>query len=134
MCFPVFYLTKFFLLCTFERMKVQNNEIFEIHASYCAVMASAKRLAIMACLDRRELSVGELAEALDCPLSTVSRHLTVLKNKNLVVSRKEGTTVFYRPADQRIIDACSAIRKVLVESMQDRGNLAREIDLDNLVI
>ena len=115
-------------------MKVRNMEIFEIHASYCSVLASAKRLAIMACLDKRELSVGELAAALDCPLSTVSRHLTVLKSKNLVLSRKEGTTVYYKPADQRVIEACSAIRTALIESMQQRGILAQEIDLDNLII
>ncbi len=109
-------------------------EIFEIHAAYCAVLASPKRLAILACLDKAECSVGELAGALDCPMSTVSRHLTVLKGKHLVVSRKEGTTVFYRPADPRIIEACKVIRSVLIDSMQKRGIVALEIDLDNLVI
>jgi DNA-binding transcriptional ArsR family regulator len=114
-------------------MKVLNMEIFEIHASYCAVLASSKRLAIMACLDKKEMSVGELAEAIDCPLSTVSRHLTLLKGKHLVDSRKDGTTVYNRPADSRIIEACAQIRSVLFESMKQRGVIAHEIDLENLV-
>jgi len=114
-------------------MKVRNMEIFEIHASYCGVLASSKRLAIMACLDKQEMSVGELAEAIDCPMSTVSRHLTLLKSKHLVKMRKEGTSVFYSPADRRIIEACSMIRMVLVESMKKRGLVAQELDIDNII-
>ena len=70
------------------------------------------RLAILACLDKKELSVGELAEVLGVPLSTVSRHLSALKSKHLVLARKEGHKVFYTPADRRIVDACSLIRTV----------------------
>jgi len=114
-------------------MKVRNMEIFEIHASYCSVLANPKRLAIMACLDKKEMSVGELAEAIDCPLSTVSRHLTLLKGKNLVKLRKEGTMVFYSPADKRIIEACAMIRTVLIDSMKKRGLIAQEIDIDNII-
>ena len=109
-------------------MKVRNFEIFEIHAAYCQALASPKRLAIMACLDRREMSVSELAEALDTPLSSISRHLTVMKNKHLVISRPEGTKVFYRPADKRLVDACSLIRTVLIDGMKKRGELAQEIN------
>ena len=114
-------------------MKVRNFEIFEIHAAYCRALASPKRLAMMACLDRREMSVSELAEALDIPLSSVSRHLTVMKNKHLVIARKEGTKVFYRPADKRIVDACSLIRTVLIDGMKKRGELAMGINPHEII-
>ena len=115
-------------------MKVRNLEIFEIHADYCRALASPKRLAIMACLDRREMSVGELAECLDAPLSTVSRHLAVMKSKNLVVSRHEGTKVFYQPSDKRIVEACTLIRTVLIDILKARGELALEIDPNDFLI
>lgn len=114
-------------------MKVRNMEIFEIHATYCSVLANPKRLAILACLDKKEMSVGELAEAIDSPMSTVSRHLTLLKGKHLVKLRKEGTTVFYSPADTRIIEACGVIRAVLIDSMKKRGLIAQGIDIDNII-
>ncbi len=114
-------------------MKVRNLEIFEIHASYCAVLANPKRLIIMACLDKKEMSVSELAETLECPMSTVSRHLTLLKSKHLVTSRKEGTMVFYQPADRRIIEACGQIRAVLIDGMKKRGEIALEIDPDEII-
>ena len=115
-------------------MKVRNFEIFQIHAEYCRALASPKRLAIMACLDRREMSVGELAECLETPLSTISQHLTVMKNKHLVVSRHEGTKVFYRPSDKRIVEACALIRTVLIDNMKARGELALEIDPNNFIV
>jgi len=114
-------------------MKVRNMEIFEIHASYCSVLANPKRLAILACLDKKEMSVGELAEAIDSPMSTVSRHLALLKGRHLVKMRKEGTTVFYSPADRRIIEACGMIRSVLMESMKKRGLVAEELDIDTII-
>ena len=115
-------------------MKIRNLEIFEIHASYCRVLASPLRLAILACLDQRELSVGELAEIFDSPLSTISRHLSALKVKHLVVARKEGHKVFYSPADRRIVDACSLIRTVLVDGMKKRGESAMEIKPDEIIV
>ena len=108
-------------------------KIFEIHAAYCSLLANPKRLAILACLDRREMSVGELAEAMDCPMSTVSRHLTLLKNRNLVVSRHEGTKVFYEAADKRIIEACGQIRAVLLDGLKRRGEIAQEIDPEDII-
>lgn len=87
----------------------------------------------MACLDRKEMNVGELAEAIESPLSTVSRHLTLLKNKHLVKSRQEGTMVFYSAADRRIIEACALIRSVLIESMKRRGLVAKELDINKII-
>ncbi len=115
-------------------MKVENFEIFEIHAAYCRALASPKRLAILACLDRREMSVGELADACSAPLSTISRHLSVMKDKHLVIARQEGTRVYYRPADSRIVAACSLIRTVLIDGMKKRGELIREIDPEEMII
>lgn len=108
-------------------------KIFEIHAAYCSILANPKRLAIMACLDRKEMSVGELAAALDCPMSTVSRHLTLLRDRHLVNSRQEGTRVYYEPADRRIIQACGQIRSVLIDGLKRRGEIAQEMDPEEII-
>ena len=97
------------------------------------MLANPKRLMIMACLERREMNVGELAEAIGSPLSTVSQHLSVLKNKNLVASRKEGQTVFYSPTDTRIMDACRTIRTVLIDGLKRRGEIAHGIDPSGVI-
>ena len=113
-------------------MKVANPELFQLHADFCRTLASAKRLMIMALLSDGERSVGELADAMGCALPTVSQHLSVLKSKHAVTSRKEGQTVFYRVTDPRLMDACTLIRTVLLDGMRSRGEIADQIDPSGL--
>ena len=115
-------------------MEIRNFEIFEIHADYCRALASPKRLAILACLDKKEMSVGELSEVLKAPISTISRHLSVMKNKHLVTSRHDGNRVYYIPSDPRIVNACALIRTVLIDSLKRRGELALEINPEEIIV
>ena len=114
-------------------MEIQNREIFQIHAEYCRVLSNSKRLMILACLEKREMSVGELAESIGSPLSTVSQHLSVLKNKHMVASRREAQTIIYRPTDLRVMEACRMIRAVLTDGMKKRGEIAQEFDPSNVI-
>jgi DNA-binding transcriptional ArsR family regulator len=114
-------------------MQIRNKEIFEIHASYCRLLANPIRLTILACLDVREMSVGELAELIESPMSSASRHLSALKSHHLIASRKEGTKVFYRPYDPKIAEACTLIRTVLIDGMKKRGEIAKGIEADELI-
>ena len=109
-------------------MKIENPEIFKLHAEYCKTLASPKRLMILAMLAVREMSVGEMAEAMGVPLANVSQHLTVLKSHNIVRVRKEGQTVYYNLVDARVTDACMLIRSLLLDNLKKRGLLAEEID------
>ncbi|RLB65012.1 MAG: transcriptional regulator [Deltaproteobacteria bacterium] len=109
-------------------MKIANPEIFRLHAEFCKVLANPKRLMIIALLSKREMSVGEVAQACDVPLTTISQHLRVLRERFVVNTRKEGQTVYCQLADERLMDACVRIRTVLLDNMRRRGTLAREID------
>lgn len=53
-------------------------------------------------LDRHELTVGDLAAALQLPQSTTSRHLKILTDEGWLVSRAEGTSRRYRVAASRL--------------------------------
>lgn len=67
-------------------------------------LADTTRCRLLAALERQELTVGELATALQLPQSTVSRHLKILADQDWVSSRAEGASRWYRrnpllPAD-----------------------------------
>ncbi len=109
-------------------MKIQNPEIFTLHAELCKVLANPKRLMIIALVSQQEMSVGEIAEAVDTSLATTSQHLRILRERQVVLSRKEGQTVFYRLADIRLIQACTTIRTVLLDNMKSAGRAAEELD------
>ena len=96
-------------------------DIFDRHAEICAALSHGKRLRIVALVAAQEMSVGDLAAALDVSLSNVSQHLTLLKAQGLILSRREGQTIFYRLADRRIIEACILIRAVVLERLNLDG-------------
>lgn len=102
----------------------KDNEIFQLHADFCKVIAEPKRLKIIALLSKREMNVCEIAEALGASSSNVSQHLRVLRAKQVVETRKEGQTIFYRLTDKRLPKVCAEIRAILLESMKKRGEIA----------
>ena len=62
------------------------------------VLADPVRLRILALLEREELSVGELARALDLAQSRVSNHLRVLRESQWLIERRLGTSTLLRAA------------------------------------
>lgn len=65
-------------------------------AEILKALSDPTRLRIMSLLRHGELCVCDLMEALQIPQSTISRHLTVLKNANWVTGRRSGKWMYYR--------------------------------------
>jgi len=115
-------------------MRIHDRRIFKLHAEMCKVLASPNRLMILALLGKRDMSVGEIARSMEVHISNVSQHLRILKQHNVVSSRKEGQTVYYSLVDRRMVTACNLIRSVLLDSMKSRGEIAQEFNLDEVVV
>lgn len=64
-------------------------------------LGDENRIRIIGVLKGRELCVCQLIELLCLAPSTVSKHLSILKNARLIDSRKQGRWMYYRLADQR---------------------------------
>jgi DNA-binding transcriptional ArsR family regulator len=59
-----------------------------------------------------ELSVGDLSNRVGCQVPNMSQHLAVLRSAGLVTTRREGSTVFYRLADERVLEAYRLIQTI----------------------
>lgn len=103
----------------------QKKAIFELQAEICLALANPKRLHILDLLKDGEKSAGELGKAMGIPKANLSQHLTVLRQKGIVSARREGTNIYYRIAHPRIIEACSIMRGVLVDSLKSQERLAK---------
>jgi len=62
-------------------------------------LAEENRLRILMALDVEELCVCQIVELLELAPSTVSKHMSVLRQARLVDSRKDGRWTYYRLAD-----------------------------------
>jgi len=64
-------------------------------AAFLKSLANPHRLAILCVLGEGEVSVGELNERVELSQSALSQHLAVLREENLVATRREGQTIYY---------------------------------------
>jgi len=104
--------------------------LFRAHAEMCKALANEHRLAIMYALSGgEERNVGELADIVGISVHNVSQHLRVLKERQLLQSRKEAQTVYYSITNPKFVQACTLIRQALVEQHQAQGEslLAAEL-------
>jgi DNA-binding transcriptional ArsR family regulator len=75
-------------------------------ATFCKVFGNARRVLILWTLRDRELSVGEIAEAVDASLQNTSQHLHLMKENGILSSRRDGQTIYYRIADSDQMREC----------------------------
>ena len=68
-------------------------------------LASRPRREILAYLSSAELTTSELAERFKMSAPTISRHLSVLENANLVASERRGQYVYYRLNPDNLVNS-----------------------------
>ncbi len=104
-----------------------DKKIFEMHAEICKVFTNPKRLEIISLLRDGERTVNELTELAGVPQANVSQHLTVLRQNNVVTTRRNGANIYYKIANPKILQACDLMREVLLEKLSENEKLARRM-------
>ncbi|WP_420934255.1 ArsR/SmtB family transcription factor [Alteromonas sp. A081] len=80
----------------------EDQVIFERTAQLFKAIADAERLKLLTILYRGEACVSELAT--QSQMSTVSQRLKILKNENLVKTRREGKHIIYSLYDDHVFE------------------------------
>jgi len=99
------------------------ENIFDLNAELCKVFLNAKRLEILNTLRDGELPASELIEKIGLSKANLSQHMSILKLKRVVVSRREGLNIYYRISNPKIIQACDLMKEVLLEQLQEKGKI-----------
>lgn len=99
-------------------------QLQELHARVCKAIADPKRLMIIEELRDRELSVGDVCEAIGISQSNASQHLAVLRERGIVSAHRVGTSVFYTLRSQKVVQAVDLLRQFLAEDLAERGRLS----------
>jgi DNA-binding transcriptional ArsR family regulator len=81
-------------------------------AAIARAFADPKRLCVLERLAAGERSVSELSRDVGCQIPNMSQHLAVLRQSGLVRSRREGTTVLYRLADDRVLQTYRMLQTI----------------------
>jgi ArsR family transcriptional regulator len=100
-----------------------DDQLYELHASVCQVLANPTRLKVLNALRDEEIAVTELARRVGASLPNLSRHLAILKARRVVLTRRQGVTVYYRLANPKILRAFDIMREVLFEHLAEGQRL-----------
>ncbi len=100
-----------------------EEQIYAYHAEMCKVFSHPKRLELINLLRDEEMSAGELGGRLGLAPANLSRHLTMMKERHILVSRKEGNVAYYRIVNPRLIEAFDLLREILFEQIRQDAAL-----------
>jgi DNA-binding transcriptional ArsR family regulator len=77
-------------------MQADIIEFAKDQAQLCGVFGNPSRVLILWALGERELSVSDIASAIECSLQSTSQHLHLMKDRGILTSRRDGNTIYYR--------------------------------------
>ncbi|MCH7732929.1 MAG: winged helix-turn-helix transcriptional regulator [Candidatus Marinimicrobia bacterium] len=103
-----------------------DRRLYEMQAIVCAALGNAKRIQIIDLLQAGEKTAGTLVNEMGISKANLSQHLQVMKSKGLLLSRREGVSIFYRISNPKIVAACQLMRAVLLEQLEDMSKLREE--------
>jgi DNA-binding transcriptional ArsR family regulator len=92
-----------------------DDERLERGARCLKMLAHPLRLKILALLGDGEATVGEILEGTGTTQPNVSQHLGQMRDRGVLVARREGNQVFYRVRDPKLFDLLALIRDLFCE-------------------
>ena len=104
-----------------------RQEISQLEADFCSALSDPTRILLLYALSEGPRNVTELTAELGVPQPTTSRHLKVLRDRGLVQTTRQGTTVTYSLADPRLVQALDLLRAVMRERIEYRASLVTEL-------
>lgn len=99
-------------------MEERERKLYTLQAQLCQVLTDPIRLELIHLIGAGERTVGEMVESTGLRQANVSQHLAVLRQRNIVTTRRVGTTVYYALAYPEILEACAIVRRILLHQIE----------------
>ncbi len=97
-----------------------TKDAYGLHAHLCSIFANPKRLEILDILRDNELTVTDILEKLKISKTNLSQHLSIMKDRGILRSRRVGQHIYYSIANKKVIQAYDLMRDVLKELMNEK--------------
>ena len=101
-----------------------KKELYQLHAEMCKVFSNPIRLEILNLLRGGELSVSDLIKKTELTQVNISQHLSIMKSRGIVNSRRNGLNIYYKLSNPKIIKAFDIIREILSDRLEKNKELA----------
>ncbi len=100
-----------------EDFLIANEEDIHLASRSLKAMAHPLRLKILCILGgSSEVSVQDIVDQVGTSQSNISQHLSILRDRGILASRKDANKVYYRLGDQKILRLISSLRDAFCSS------------------
>ena len=105
---------------------MKNENFYNLHAEMCKTISNPRRQAILDTIRNGEMTVSELIEKTGISQANLSQHLSILRSKGVVNTRRDGNNIYYSLSNLKIIKAYDLISEVLEDSTTSREKAIKE--------
>ena len=105
-------------------MKKEN--FYNLHAEMCKTISNPRRQAILDTIRDGEMTVSDLIKETGISQANLSQHLSILRSKGVVETRRDGNNVYYSLSNLKILEAYDLISEVLQDSASSRDKAIKE--------
>lgn len=95
------------------------------------VLSDLTRFSILKLLKQERMSSSELEEKLDRSQSTISKHLKILKEANLIDSERKGRRKYYGVKNHRILDIITAIKNFVIKQKKAQLESLKDLSVSD---
>ncbi len=113
--------------------KSRISEVDRMLADHCHAISNPRRNLIIRILGDGEHTVSELVELTGFSCSNISQHLKILRDRRIVAVNRNGAFASYRLAQPGLLEAVSALRNAMIESLRQSGALLSDDEQDAAV-
>ena len=100
----------------------------QFKAEFFKALAHQLRIAVVDALRGGELGVNELSARLGVEQTTLSQQLAILRSRNIVVARKNGSNVFYSVRDPAVFRLLDVAREIFNNHLVDVKDLLSQLE------
>ncbi len=99
------------------------EDLIKAQSEICKTFSNPHRLKIIKLLCANEQSASQIIKETGLGKANLSQHMSVLLNKGIVISRKQGQSVFYSIADARIPKVCLMMGEIMMSTLERKKNI-----------
>lgn len=101
--------------------------LYQLKAEFFKTLGHPARIRVLELLSEREHAVSELLPEVGLEPAHLSQQLAVLRRANLVVTRKEGSTVYYSLTSPQVAELLKVARTILSGVLAGQAELLADL-------
>ena len=104
-----------------------STPLYQLKAEFFKTLGHPARIRVLELLSEREHAVAEMLPEVGFEPAHLSQQLAVLRRANLVVSRKEGSTVYYSLTSPQVAELLRVARGILSGVLAGQAELLADL-------